>query len=62
MQYEEHYLVTTVARSGAVINQQIEDPAEAHGVFEDERRMLAKGSRVELRRFTSVVLSTGAKA
>lgn len=62
MQYEEHYIVTTVERSGAVINQQIEDPAEAHGVFEDERKTLAEGARVEIRRYTSVTLATAARA
>lgn len=62
MQYEEHYIVTTVSRAGAVNNMKFDDPTEAHGVFEDERKMLTKGARVELRRFTSAVLSTAAKA
>jgi hypothetical protein len=62
MQCEEHYLVTTVQSTGEVHSEKFDDPAEALGVFEDERQMLGKGQRVELRRYTSVVLSTAAKA
>ncbi|MEU1074350.1 MULTISPECIES: hypothetical protein [unclassified Streptomyces] len=62
MQYEEYYLVTVVKQGGRVISDRYDAVTEAVGAYDTEQRNCQPGERVELRRYTSVVLATRARA
>ncbi|MFE5159096.1 hypothetical protein ACFRNT_11285 [Streptomyces sp. NPDC056697] len=62
MQYEETYLVTLTAPDGKITSESFDDVAEALDAYERGQSRLAKGAKIELRRYSSVMLASAAKA
>ncbi|WP_326812148.1 hypothetical protein [Streptomyces scopuliridis] len=62
MKYEEHYLVTLTSPDGTITSERYDDSAEAADVYDQAVLLLTKGHKVELRRYTSVLLGMSVKA
>ncbi|MFF4478739.1 hypothetical protein ACFY1A_17225 [Streptomyces sp. NPDC001520] len=62
MHYEENYLITLTAPDGKITSEPFDDMAEALDAYERGQSALAKGAKIELRRYSSVTLSSAVKA
>ncbi|MEV4972015.1 hypothetical protein [Streptomyces scopuliridis] len=62
MQYEEHYLVTLTSPDGTITSEMYDEPGEAADVYAQAVLLLTRGHKVELRRYTSVLLGSSVKA
>ncbi|MFJ9213054.1 hypothetical protein [Streptomyces sp. NPDC102264] len=62
MRYEEHYLVTLTSPGGEITSERYDDAKEAADVYDQAVLLLTRGHRVELRRYTSVLLGSSVKA
>ncbi|MEU3986133.1 hypothetical protein AB0F77_39760 [Streptomyces sp. NPDC026672] len=62
MQLEEHYIVEHVGADGKVSVEQFDDPAEALHDYGAYARMLGRGEKVKLHRYSTVVLASSVRA
>ncbi|KUF18823.1 hypothetical protein [Streptomyces silvensis] len=62
MQFEEHYIVEHVSADGRVDVEQYSDAVAAHREYHALARSLAKGEKVKLHRYTTVVLASAVRA
>lgn len=62
MQLEERYIVEHVGADGKVIVEQYDDAEEAHREFRILARMLARGEKTKLHRYSTVVLASAVRA
>ncbi|AKZ59213.1 hypothetical protein SAM23877_6168 [Streptomyces ambofaciens ATCC 23877] len=61
-QYEEHYIVEHVKAEGKVDVEQYDNPSEAIGAYNELARVLSRGEKINLHRYSSVVLASSARA
>ncbi|MEV0444056.1 hypothetical protein AB0I84_18820 [Streptomyces spectabilis] len=62
MQLEEHYILEHVRADGKVDVDTYDDPAEALREYGAQARDLARGERVKLHRYSTVVLVSSIRA
>ena len=62
MQYEERYIVEHTRADGKVDVEQYDDGHQAYSIYQSLARMLDRGEKVQLHRYSTVVLASSVRA